>query len=75
MFNDNIKANEALEKGDRVEVSPNISDSHEQTLHGSLGLESYTGKLKSLIERSPGIDNQIPEPKYVMVSTLGCKTV
>ncbi|XP_004499838.1 uncharacterized protein [Cicer arietinum] len=58
MFNDDIKAKEALEHSEHVKISPN---SQVQTSYGSLG--SYIGKLESLIRESPAIDIQIPELK------------
>ncbi|CAJ2638971.1 unnamed protein product [Trifolium pratense] len=61
LFNDDIKAKEAMEQSEHVEVTSNIAESKEKTSHGSLG--SYIGKFESLIRDSPAIDIQIPEPK------------
>lgn len=64
MFNDDIKAKEALEHSEHEGVSPNIADMQEQTSGGS-HLGSYIGQLESLIRESPAIDIKIPEPKSV----------
>ncbi|WJX30825.1 hypothetical protein P8452_19322 [Trifolium repens] len=61
LFNDDIKAKEALEQSEHVEGSSNRAESKEKTSHDSLG--SYIGKFESLIKDSPAIDIQIPESK------------
>lgn len=62
MFNDDIKAREALEHSEHVEVRPKVADLQDQTSSRS-HLGSYIGQLESLIKESPAIDIQIPEPK------------
>lgn len=62
MFNDDIKAREALEHSEQIEVIPKVADLNNQTSSGS-HLGSYSGQLESLIKESPAIDIQTPEPK------------
>ncbi|KAK2386152.1 Essential protein Yae1, N-terminal [Trifolium repens] len=61
LFNDDIKAKEALEQSEHVEGTSNRAESKDKTSHDSLG--SYIGKFESLIKDSPAIDIQIPESK------------
>lgn len=60
LFNEDIKAKEALEQSKPVEVSPHTAGLQEQTSHVS-HLRNYHGQLESLIRESPAIDIHLPE--------------
>lgn len=62
LFHEDIKAQEALEQSEHVEVSCHTEGLQDQTSHGSR-LTNYRGQLESLIHDSPAIDSHLPEPK------------
>ncbi|KAJ1428149.1 Essential protein Yae1, N-terminal [Sesbania bispinosa] len=62
LFHEDIKAQEALEQGEHIEVSCQTTGLQEQTSNGS-HLTNYRGQLESLLRDSPAIDNHLPEPK------------
>ncbi|XP_061340534.1 uncharacterized protein LOC133287015 [Gastrolobium bilobum] len=64
LFNEDIKAKEALEQSElvEVEVSPHTARLQEQTSHGSQ-LRNFRAQLESLIRGSPAIDIHLPERK------------
>ncbi|TKY67594.1 Yae1 domain-containing protein 1 [Spatholobus suberectus] len=62
LFSEEIKAQEALEQSEHLEVNHHTAGLQEQPSHGSQ-LRSYRGQLESLIRDSPSIDIPLPEPK------------
>ncbi|OIW05673.1 hypothetical protein TanjilG_23459 [Lupinus angustifolius] len=61
LFNEDIKAKEAVQQSEHVEISPQTARLREQTSDGSLG--NYLGQLESLIRESPAIDIHLPKPE------------